>query len=159
MNDRRQRLLARAREFGEAGRRLVRERQAAPGIVDPLLRNTAPANWPALAELPELHTAGALERLGNRFAEWLTKDTAHAKAVADLAVSVSEAMPDDAYPALVVAQLRAHAWKDLGKALRFLGRNEEAVEVFATAEKYVQAGRGALAHDLAIVRFNLAMSL
>ena len=159
MNDRRGRMIARAREFAEMGRRLLRERQAAPGIVDPLLRNTERANWGILAELPELHTVGALERLGNLFAEWLTKDAAHAKAIADLAVSAAEGMPDNAYPAVVISQLRAHAWKDLGKALRFLGKNQEALDVFALAEKSVDGGRGALAHDRAIVRFNLAMSL
>jgi tetratricopeptide (TPR) repeat protein len=150
---------ARLREFAETGRRLVQERRDAPGIVDPLLRNTLRSNWSVLAELPELQTVGALERLGNLFAEWLTRDAVHANAVAELAVSVSEAMPDDAYPAVVIGQVRAHAWKDLGKALRFLGRNHEAIGAFETAEEHLEVGYGPLAHDRAIVRFNLAMSL
>ncbi|HEX6098987.1 MAG TPA: tetratricopeptide repeat protein [Thermoanaerobaculia bacterium] len=149
----------RTREFAETGRRLTQERKAAPGIVDPLLQKTARTNWPALAERPELQTAGALERLGNLFAERLTQDAVHAKAIADLAVSAAEAMPEHLYPAVVIGQLRAHAWKDLGKALRFLGKNEESVEAFATAEQRLEVGPAALAHDLAIVRFNLAVSL
>jgi tetratricopeptide (TPR) repeat protein len=150
---------ARVREFGETARRLRQERREAPGTVDPLLQNTPRPNWATLAGLPDLHTAGALERLGNLFAEWLTRDAVHAKAIADLAVSAAAAMPDDAYPPIVVGQLRAHAWKDLGKALRFLGRNQEALETFAAAERHLGAGPGMLHHDRAIVRFNLAMSL
>jgi tetratricopeptide (TPR) repeat protein len=157
---RRRRIAAeRLREFAETGRRLTAERASAAATVDPLLRNTPRADWPALSELPELQTCGALERLGNLFAEQLTKDSAHAKAIAELAVSVAEAMPYDTYPPPVVDQLRAHAWKDLGKALRFLGRNQEAIEVFATAEEHLHGGYGTLVHDVAIVRFNLAMSL
>jgi tetratricopeptide (TPR) repeat protein len=149
----------RDREFRETARRLVQQRAAAPGIVDPLLQNTPRASWPVLAELPDLQTLGALERLANLFAEWLTKDAVHAKAIADLGVAVTEAMPGNAYPPPVMAQLRAYAWKDLGKALRFLGKNDEAIEAFTIAERHLEAGRGTLVHDLAIVRFNLAMSL
>jgi tetratricopeptide (TPR) repeat protein len=72
-------------------------------------------------------------------------------------VGVSEAMPDTAYPAVIVAQLRAHAWKDSGKALRSLAKNEAAIESFAVAEKLLEK-QVSLAHDRAIVRFNLAMS-
>jgi tetratricopeptide (TPR) repeat protein len=149
----------RVREFADTGRRLVLERAEAPRIVGALLQNTARADWPGLSELSELQTAGALEYLGNHFSEFLTKDAAHAKAIADLAVAAAEAMPDTAYPAIVIGQLRAHAWKDLGKALRFLGKNEEAVASFTTAERCLEIGGGTLAHDRAIVRFNLAMSL
>jgi tetratricopeptide (TPR) repeat protein len=159
MNFRSRRLRGQRREFGETARRLVQERAAAPRIVDPLLQHTPRTDRASLAELPDLHTLGALERLANLFAEWLTRDAVHAKAIADLAVSAAEAMPENAYPPPVMAQLRAYVWKDFGKALRFLGKNHEAIEAFATAERHLELGRGTLAHDLAIVRFNLAMSL
>lgn len=145
----------RVREFAETARRLGQERKAAPAIVDPLLQHTPRANWPDLAELPDLHSLGALERLGNLFAEWLPRDVVYATAIAELAVSAAEAMPETAYPPPVMGQVRAHAWKDLGKALRCLGKNDEAIEVFGTAERHLDASRGALAHDVAIVRFNL----
>ena len=149
----------RAREFAGTAGRLQRERADAPGIVDPLLQRAPRADWSALVELPEIQTCGALERLGSLFAEWLTKDAVHANAIAELAVGISEALPEGSYPAVVIGQLRAHAWKDFGKALRFLGRNLDALEAFATAEAHLGIGRGVLAHDLAIVRFNLAASL
>ena len=83
----------RVREFAETAGRLQRERADAAGIVDPLLQKTLRADWSALVERPELQTCGALERLGKLFAEWLTKDTAHAKSIAKLAVPISGALP------------------------------------------------------------------
>ncbi len=155
----RRRAADRAREFEETARRLLQERKDAPAQVDPLLRNTHPDHWPALAELSELQTVGALERLAHHFGEWLTKEPVHAHAIAGLKVAVAEAIPAHAYPAIVIRQVRAHAWKDLGKALHILGRNDEALDMFETAEQRLDAGRGTLAHDLAIVHFNRAMAL
>ena len=145
-------------EFASVGVRFEREREAAEHSVERLLHNTPVAEWGRLAANPELRTNGALERLGNLFASALTKNPSHAKAIAELAVAVAEGLPPDAYPVLVIAQLRAHAWKDLGKALRFLGKNSEALTVFATAEQRLSKHL-TLTHDVAIVRFNLAMSL
>jgi tetratricopeptide (TPR) repeat protein len=146
------------RRYDALGRALEQERQVAGQIVEPLLRNTPRDRWPALSERPELQTVGALERLGNLFAATLTKDPIGAMAIAELAVAAAEGSGADSYPSPIAAQVRAHAWKDLGKALRFLGRNREALDAFDTAEE--QAERfGVLAHDLVIVRFNRAMSL
>lgn len=148
----------RLEHFAATARRLEQERAAAAGTVERLLRETPRADWPALAEHAQLQTCGALERLGNLFADTLTKDPVHANAIAELAVAVAEGLAPDSYPAVILAQLRAHAWKDLGKALRFVGRNHDSISAFDTAEQKLD-GHGALAHDRAIVRFNLAMSL
>lgn len=158
MNFRSQRFQEGAREFAETGRRLQQERAAAPGIVDPLLQNTRTANWPALAELPELQNAGALERLGNLFVEWLPKDANYAKPIADLAVAAAAALPQSSYPAIVIGQLRAHAWKDLGIAYRTLGKLDKSLEAFDTATGCISA-YAALAHDRAIVDLARALTL
>lgn len=155
---RRKRNRLNARKYDTLGRGLEQERQAAGQGVEPLLRSTPRDQWPALSERPELQTVGALERLGNLFAATLTKDPIAAMAIAELAVAAAEDSGPDAYPAPIAAQVRAHAWKDLGKALRFLGRNREALDAFDTAEERAER-YGVLAHDLAIVRFNRAMSL
>jgi tetratricopeptide (TPR) repeat protein len=149
---------SRAQEFGDTGRRLRQERELAAPVVERLLRTTPRDQWPALSERPDLQTLGALERLGNLFAATLTKEPREALAIAELAVAAAEGLPPGAYPTPIPAQLRAHAWKDYGKALRFLGRNLEALEAFDQAEEEAD-GPIALAHDLAIVRFNRAMSL
>jgi tetratricopeptide (TPR) repeat protein len=146
----------RVREFTRLAQHLTAEREAATPLVERLLRETEPEKWPTLAEHPDLKTIGALERLANIFAETLTKNARKATAVAELAVSVAEGLTPGSYPIAAISQLQALAWKDLGKALRFLGRNLEAVDAFHTAESRLVPG---LTHDRAIVRFNLAMSL
>lgn len=149
---------ARAREFAETARRLQRERAEAAEVVEKLLRDTPREDWPALAERPELQTCGALERLGNYVAEVLSRQPQYALAVAELAVSIAEAVRRDLYPAPITAQLRAHAWKDLGKALLYIGRPEMALDAFDHAESRIE-GHGALTHDLAIVRYARAAAL
>jgi tetratricopeptide (TPR) repeat protein len=140
----------RAREFAETARRLQRERVEAAGVVEQLLKDTPAEDWPMLSERRDLQTCGALERLGNYVAQVLGRDPRHARAVAELAVSIAEAIPEHAYPAPILAQLRAHAWKDLGKALLYVGKFSEAL--YATDEAHARiAGFGSLAHDRAIV--------
>lgn len=141
---------ARAQEFAETARRLERERTAAAGVVEKLLDETPRDQWPALAERGELQTCGALEKLGNAVAHILGRDPQHARAIAELAVSIAEAIAERAYPAPILAQLRAHAWKDLGKALLYLGQHEEALGAVENAEERI-AAYGSLAHDRAIV--------
>jgi tetratricopeptide (TPR) repeat protein len=139
-------------------RQLEREREAAARAVERIVVNTPRENWGALAEHPDLRTVGALERVGTLFATALAKDPSYAHALAELAVSVAERLPLNAYPSVILSQLRVHAWKDLGKALRFLGRNRDAVKAFQIAEEQTER-QSVLAHDRAIVRFNLAYSL
>lgn len=138
-------------------RRLKQERVLAAESVEPLLRRTPEDQWPSLAENPILHTCGALERLGDIFSYTLTKQPLQAKAIAELALAVAEGM-EMTYPAIILAQIKAHAWKDYGKALRFIGKNPEAIEAFHAAEERLRM-HAVMAYDLAIVHFNLAMSL
>jgi len=138
-----------AAEFAETARRLHREREAASRVTE-LLGATPRDRWRELAERPDLHTCGALERLGNFVAEALGRDPGQALAVAELAVSIAEAIAPDAYPRPVVPQLCAHAWKDLGKSLLYLGRFADALAALDRAEANT-AEHGALAHDRAIV--------
>ncbi len=141
---------ARAREFADTARRLQRERVEAADVVEKLLKETPPEDWPALAERGDLQTCGALEKLGNYVAATLGRDPRHAREVAELAVSIAEAVPEHMYPAPIHAQLRAHAWKDLAKALLYVGKLDDALRATEEANARV-AGFGALAHDQAIV--------
>lgn len=148
----------RLREFAETGRRLQRERAEAAAVVEQVLKEIPAERWPALAERPDLQTCGALERLGNFVAETLDRDPRHALQVAELAVSVAEAIPPNAYPEVVAAQLRAHAWKDVGQAFAYLARYTEAFEAFDRAESGI-VSYGSLGHDIAIIRFARASAL
>ncbi|HVE70759.1 MAG TPA: tetratricopeptide repeat protein [Thermoanaerobaculia bacterium] len=137
-------------EFAEIARRMQDERVAAANVVERLLRDTPTEQWRDLAGRPELRTSGALEKLGNYVTQALGRDPRQALTAAQLAMTLCETL-DGEYPAVVVAQLSAHAAKDLAKALLYLGRFDEALSALDVAEARV-AAHGALAHDLAIVR-------
>lgn len=149
---------SRAQEFAETARRLHRERVEAADVVEKVLAETPPEGWPALAERGDLQTCGALERLGNSVAATLDRDPRRALAVAELEASLAEGIPPAAYPRVVIGQLRAHAWKDVGQSLACLGRYQEALTAFDRAEANL-VDFGALGHDRAIVRFARATTL
>lgn len=146
-----------AREHAAMSRRLKREREIAATAVPRLLRDEPRERWPLLARHDDLATCGALECLADIVTEGLTRDAVYAHDVAELAVAVAEALPRDSYPSILMAQVRAHAWKDSGKTLRYLGRYQESIQALATAES-VLAPFGFLAHDRALVRFHLAFT-
>lgn len=149
---------ARAREFAETARRLQRERVEAADVVEKLLAETPPEDWPALAERTDLQTCGALEKMGNSVAATVHRDPRQALAIAELAVSLAEGVSLSVYPLVVIAQLRAHAWKDVGQSLAYLGRYLEALDAFDRAESNI-VEFGALGHDRAIICFARASTL
>lgn len=71
-------------------------------------------------------------------------------------VSIAEAILANTYPPIILAQTRSLAWKNLGNVLSALARYPEAVDAYATAGKHI-AGFP-LAHDLAVIRLNLAIT-
>jgi len=148
----------RVAEFAATARKLQEERESSAHIVEQLLHDTPSEHWPDLAERAELRNWGALERLSNLSARVLESDPRHSLAVAELAVAISEGIPENTYPPVVLTQLRTHAWKDVAQALAYLGRHQEALTALDQAEAYVTSF-GALAHDRAIVRFVRATTL
>ncbi|HYI12559.1 MAG TPA: tetratricopeptide repeat protein [Thermoanaerobaculia bacterium] len=133
------------------------EREAAALIVEPLLKNTPRSDWCRLTERPELHNFGVIERIGKLFTDALGRDPQYALALAELAASLAEAIPDTAYPLPIPAQIRAYALKDLGKVLSALCRHSESVEALEKAA-FLISEYFTLTYDVAIVRFNLAVS-
>jgi tetratricopeptide (TPR) repeat protein len=149
----------RAGRFAAMRRQMEFERKAAPLIVETLLVETPREEWGALAAHPDLVNHGALHHLNFLFERMLPRDPEYAHDVAQLAVRIAEYIPvDGPYPRPIVSQMRAHAWKDLGKYQRFKGRYRESEATLRLAEAMV-VGRKALSHDLAIIRFNLAVTL
>lgn len=142
---------ARVAEFAATARKLQQEREAADEVVSRMLAATPRVEWPRLAHHTELQNTGALEQLSAEFAKRLNREPREALAISEIATSIAEALPDDIYSRVVVAQLRAHAWKERGAALGSLSRHAEALEAFDRAEQ-VLAPFGTLAHDRAIVR-------
>ncbi|HKR64234.1 MAG TPA: hypothetical protein VJZ00_10935 [Thermoanaerobaculia bacterium] len=141
---------ARVEEFAATARRLQQERDAAD-VVERALKDTPRFDWPRLVEREELRTSGVVERLA-KIADSLERDPQEGLAVAQLATSLADAIDDAAYPRVVTAQLRAHAWKDLARAFCYLSRYEESLGALDRADAYMESF-GTLAHDRAIVRF------
>jgi tetratricopeptide (TPR) repeat protein len=148
---------ARVQEFAETARRLQRERQESVDVVARALRETPCEEWPRLATRPELRNSGALNRMEAEVSARLEKEPQEALLLSDLAASIAETLPPDSYPPVVLAQLRAHAWKDRGQALAYIGRYPAALEALDRAEQ--QLSYGSLTHDRAIVRYVRALTL
>jgi tetratricopeptide (TPR) repeat protein len=148
----------RVAEFAAAARRIVVERTNAAEVVSQLLRETPREEWLSLASRSELQTNGALERLSREIDTALDRQPQDALPLSLLATTISDALPDDQYPAVVTAQIRAHAWKDRAQALTFNGRHEEALEAVERAEKALEPF-GTVAHDRAIVWLVKAITL
>jgi len=148
---------ARVQEFAETARRLQRERQESADVVARALRETPREEWPRLATRPDLRNSGALNRLETEVSTRLEKEPQEALLLSDLAASIAETLPPDSYPPVVLAQLRAHAWKDRAQALAYIGRYPEALEALDRAEG--QLSFGSLTHDRARIRYLRALTL
>jgi tetratricopeptide (TPR) repeat protein len=139
-------------EISELAQRIRRERFGAEELVLNALRETPRAAWPRLAERVDLHTTGVLERLGKEVEKRLDSDPREALAIAELASAIADALAADAYPKVMVALVRANAWKDRGRALAYLGRYDEALRAISRSEETLEPF-GSVAHDRAVIRF------
>ena len=149
---------ARVAEFAATARKLQQERDETADLVERLLRETPARDWPRLAERPELRNSGALEHLSKENIVRLTVDPRESLVIAEVATAIADAVAAEEYPPVVVAQMRAQAWKDRGQALAYLARYDEAFDAFDRAEQAL-AAFGTVAHDLAIVHLVRATAL
>lgn len=140
----------RVAEFAAAARRIVVERTNAADVVTQLLRDTPREEWLSLAGRPELRNNGALEQLARQIDTALDRQPQDALPLSLLATKIADSLPDDQYPAVVIAQTRAHAWKDRAQALTNTGKHEEALAALGRAEDCL-APFGTVAHDRAII--------
>jgi tetratricopeptide (TPR) repeat protein len=140
---------ARLAEFLETAERLKKERDTAGSVME-MVEATPPEAWPTLAAVPELQTNAALEVLGEEVRRRLDRNPREALALAELATTIADALPRTAYPAVTLAQIRATAWKDLAKTLRFLGRYDETFRAIERAEEILEK-HVALGLDRAVV--------
>lgn len=80
--------------------------------------------------------SGGVVRFLNRAAhEECERDPLHARNLADAAITVAEALPDDLYPASGVEHLRGVAWKERANACRYLGDLGGALSALDRAER------------------------
>ncbi|HEX9457960.1 MAG TPA: tetratricopeptide repeat protein [Thermoanaerobaculia bacterium] len=145
-----------ARAFAAAAAQLERERESASDIVERQLRQTPIEKWPGLAKSPALRNNAALEQFSEEVRKRIERKPVEALAIANLATSIAETLPANAYPPPVMAQIRSTALRDRANALRYLGRLDEAYDSIETAEARLGEFPGA-AHDRAIIWLVKAM--
>ena len=145
-------------EFTATAARLERERDASTDIVARYLRDTPADEWARLAEMPELRNNAALEQMSEEVRRRLHRTPREALAIANLSASIAESLPPSQYPPVVLAQLRANAWKDRASTLRYLARYDEAIEAAERGEESLSSF-ASLEHDRAIVRLVKGMAL
>ncbi len=145
-----------AREFAATAVRIESERKNASNVVEHHIRQTAIEEWPALAESPVLRNNAALEQMSEEIRKCIERKPVEALAIANLAASIAESLPANAYPPAVMAQIRSTALRDRANALRYLGRLDEAYDSIETAEARLGEFPGA-AHDRAIIWLVKAM--
>lgn len=148
----------RAREFAAIAARMARERTAAGDSVAQHLRTTPIYEWPRLAELPSLQNNAALEQLSEEVRKRIDRDNVAALAIATLATAIADALPAALYPAIVLAQIRATAWRDRANVMCYLARYEEALESIERGESILEPF-AAVAYDRAVTRLVKAMIL
>jgi tetratricopeptide (TPR) repeat protein len=148
----------RMREFLETARRLERERAGVEETVARLLRTTPPSEWSALAAAPELQSSAAVEQLIEEVRNRVERTPADALALANVATTIAESLPEQSYPPVVLAQLTAAAWKEKANTLRFLSRFDEALVAVETAQERLK-NFPATAFDRAVVHLTRATIL
>ena len=146
----------RMREFLETARRLERERDGVEDLVACLLRTTPPSEWSALAAAPELHSSAAVEQLIEEVRHRVERTPADALTLANVATTIAESLPPSSYPAVVLAQLCAMAWKERANTLRYLSRFDDALASIETAEQRLERFASA-AFDRAVVQLSRAI--
>jgi tetratricopeptide (TPR) repeat protein len=149
---------ARAREFSATAARLEHERDNVADVVARSLRDTPFDDWPRLAEMAELRNNAALEQLTEEVRKRVHRKPREALAIANLSASIAESLPPSLYPPVVLAQLRATAWKDRASTLRYLARYDDAIEAAERGEEALAPFAG-VEHDRAIVRLVKGMVL
>ena len=148
----------REEEFTATAARLERERDGATDVVARYLRDTPVDEWARLAETPDLRNNAALEQMSEEVRKRLDRDNPSALAVANLETSIAESLHPHTYPAVILAQLRATAWRDRANALRSIARYDEALQSIDRAESILK-DFASLAHDRAIVQLVKGMTL
>ncbi|HEX6096909.1 MAG TPA: hypothetical protein VF432_11340 [Thermoanaerobaculia bacterium] len=119
------------------GARIAAEDEEAAALVQPLLDAPVLAAWWPFRSKRYL-TGGVVRKLLAHAATLHEREPREALIFADAAITVAHALPDDAYVAKAVYELRGSAWKERANALRFLGRYDEGLESLQRAERAYQ---------------------
>lgn len=115
--------------------RIADEDREAEELLKPVLSAPAKTAWTDIATRKRFRTGGVVRRLNAHAHDICGSRPLDALIFAEAAISVAEALADDAYPAAAVYELRGTAWKERANALIRLGRSVEALDSLVRAER------------------------
>ena len=123
-------------------RTLRREREEAPGLVRRLIGQPLARQLLIVCNTGRFHTAGLCEQLLDRSWSLRFDEPAETRDLAELAVSVAEALDPESYGRCLVQDLCGRAWCHLGNGRRILADLRGAGEALQKAERYLAEGSG-----------------
>jgi len=114
---------------------LTNESDAADKLLAPFIHSPIAFRRAKVPSRPEMRTAGVVRALCNASRDLREKQPMHALALADTAVALSDQLPRELYPSILIGELRGGAWLERANVLRYLGRFNEALDALDIAEK------------------------
>lgn len=139
--------------------RVADEDEEAERLLKPLLANPVALARMNLAEKAKFRTGGVVRQLISAARDALEREPLEALAFADSAIEIAESIPDEAYPAQTIFDLRGTAWKERANALRLLGRYDDALAALDRAADafrqtpHVPIGLATVKYVRAIIHF------
>jgi tetratricopeptide (TPR) repeat protein len=115
--------------------RIAAEDETANVLLARLLTAPARTAWKTFPAARKFVTGGVARKLTAHAQSLCRSEPLAALTFAEAAVSVAEALPNDAYAARAVYEVRGSAWRAQANALNFLGRFHEALESCRRAER------------------------
>lgn len=115
--------------------RMQAEDEEARSILEPFLESVYKFSSANIASKRRYFTGGVVRLLCAAARDQCDRTPLFALALAQTAIEIAEALPDDHYPARAVFELRGTAWKEYSTACRYLGRFEEGWKALDRAEE------------------------
>ena len=115
--------------------RVASEDAEADELLTPFFASPAAAAWRDIRSQKRFLTGGVVRRLSTHAHSICESEPLDALTLADAAIAVAEALPDDTYPGKAIFELRGTAWKERANAQLMLGQLQPAIESLARAER------------------------
>jgi tetratricopeptide (TPR) repeat protein len=115
--------------------RIAEEDHEAEELLKPLFDAPAKVAWTNLHTQKRFLSGGVVRRLSAHAHNIYEDEPLDALTFAEAAISVAEALPDTAYPAKAIYELRGTAWKERANAQLLLGQCPEALDSLTRAER------------------------
>ena len=136
--------------------RMKAEDEEARSILEPFLESVYKFSSANIASKRRYFTGGVVRLLCAGARDQCDRTPLFALALAQTAIAIAEALPEDHYPARAVFELRGTAWKEYSTACRYLGRFDEGWKALDRAEEaYRKLAPGSRLATVSLARASL----